>query len=422
MTRNTIRIIIILAGLLLTLTITSQLFWIQKAYVLQENSFNNQVVESLKKVAAEIQIYHQDSSIVSDPVKQVSEKYFQVSITDTIHPLYLESLLKNAFTKHEINTNFEYGIYDCFSDSVVFKKAILISEDNSEELSSAPVIEWDKDGHYFGVYFPEKNKHLLQKMGFWILSSFLILLVLLFFAYAILVILKQKRLSEIKNDFINNMTHELKTPISTISLSSEALMNTQNSSENVEKIKKYAEIIFKENNRLKTLVERVLQLAQIDKEIKINKTHIDVHELIQKTIKNLDLLLKEKSAIIELKLNATPSKILADEFHLNNALNNLIENALKYSNTQPKIIISTTVESTKIRIDIKDNGIGISKENQIHIFEKFYRVPTGNVHNVKGFGLGLHYVKTIIEAHQGNIQLESELNKGSNFIVRIPIA
>lgn len=420
MNRNVIRLIVFLSSLILVGLVATQVFWVNKAYDLQENQFDYKVTEGLKSVAQEILDHHHDSTVLVDPVKQVSDNYFQVAITDTIHPYYLETLLKTEFKKRDINVNFEYGIYDCFSDSVVFTKAIIIVGDDTDELPKAPQIKWDRDGHYFGVFFPEKKKQLWQNMGFWLFSSALILLVIVFFAYAIIVILKQKRLSEVKNDFINNMTHELKTPISTIALSSEVLKNPNIVNE-PERLKNYAEIISRENNRLKTQVERVLQLAQMDKEIELKKEPENVHVLIENVINNINLPLSEKNGVVTTHFNATNATILVDEIHFSNIIQNLIDNAIKYCKKNPEINIDTQNKNSKLIIKIADNGIGMQKEAMEHIFEKFYRVPTGNLHNVKGFGIGLFYVKTMIEAHNGTIKVESKPDVGTIFTITLPV-
>ncbi|MBL4624480.1 MAG: HAMP domain-containing histidine kinase [Flavobacteriales bacterium] len=422
MNRNTIRIIIVLASILLIGLVTTQIFWVSKAYNLEQKQFDHDITEALKNVGQEILVHSNDSSVLVDPIKKVTENYFQVAINDTLNPFYLESLLKSEFKKQEINIDFEYGIYDCFSDSVVFKKAIMLAADGSNAETSAPQIKWDRDGHYFGVYFPNRSKAMISQMSFWLVSSMFLLVVIVFFAYTISVILKQKRLSEIKNDFINNMTHEFKTPISTISLSAEVLMNPE-ISKNKERLFNYAQIISNENNRLKNQVERVLQIAALDKHIELNKSNVDVHQLIQRVLANFELTFKEKNAQVNLAINAKQFKVLADEIHLTNILQNLVDNAIKYSyQTSPLINITTKNRNKAIQITIQDNGIGIAKENLKLIFDKFYRVPTGNIHNVKGFGLGLNYVKAMVEEHNGTIQAESELTKGSKFTLTLPLS
>ncbi len=422
MNRNAIRIIIALASLLLIGLVVTQIYWVSKAYDLEQKQFDHDVTEALKNVGLEILAHSNDSSQLVDPIKKVTENYFQVAINDTLNPFYLESLLKNEFKTQELNIDFEYGIYDCFSDSVVFKKAIVLVSDGSNAETSAPQIKWDRDGHYFGVYFPNRNTAMISQMSFWLVSSFVLLIVVVFFAYTISVILKQKRLSEIKNDFINNMTHEFKTPISTIALSSEVLMNKEISNDK-DRLFNYAQIIHNENNRLKNQVERVLQLATLDKEIELNKSKIDLHHLIQQSLSSFELTFKERGSQVEMHFEASKAVILADEIHLTNIIQNLIDNAIKYSyRTTPKLTIRTKNSHNKIIIKIKDNGIGIASENSKFIFDKFYRVPTGDVHNVKGFRLGLNYVKTMIEEHQGTVQVESKLNEGTTFILTLPVS
>jgi two-component system, OmpR family, phosphate regulon sensor histidine kinase PhoR len=237
---------------------------------------------------------------------------------------------------------------------------------------------------------------------------------LIFFGFSLSIIIRQNRLSEIKNDFINNMTHELKTPISTISLSSEMLMRLEVA--DFEKVNKYAGIIFKENKRLEQQVERVLNVAKLDKDqVILDKELIDLHEILSEVKENFELHQLHKGGSIKLELGATNAKIKADPVHITNVIYNLLDNAVKYCDGNPIIIIATSNNRGGLKIDITDNGIGIKKENQRLIFQKFYRVPTGNIHNVKGFGLGLYYVKLIMNAHLGKIEIKSAHAKGTTF-------
>ncbi len=420
MKRKTIRNIIVLAALLLISLITTQILWVGKAYDLQEKQFNYDVQAALKSVVQQILKHNRDSSLLIDPVKQISPNQFNVAINDTLHPYYLESLLNKEFLNHQINISYEYAIYDCFTDSVVFSK--FVSSEDSSEIPVLPVSEmkWEKDGHYFSVYFPSKSKHIFTRMGFWIFSSAILFIVVLFFVYTISVILKQRRLSEIKTDFINNMTHELKTPISTISLSSEVLLRPD-IIDNPERLRNYAQIICNENNRLQKQVERVLQMASLEKEeIHLNKKEIDIHEVIKNSVNTFKLGVEEKGGFIKTELNSADSKIFADEVHVTNIIHNLLDNANKYSPEKPEITITSENVQNGILIKVEDRGIGIRKEDQRLIFDKFYRVSTGNLHDVKGFGLGLNYVKTMALAHGGKISVESELNKGSKFLLFLP--
>jgi two-component system phosphate regulon sensor histidine kinase PhoR len=249
---------------------------------------------------------------------------------------------------------------------------------------------------------------------------FTIIIITAFFL-TIRALIRQKKLSEIKSDFINNMTHEFKTPIATISLAVDALKNEKVIGDK-EKSSYFTNIIKEENKRMNKQVETILQAAMLDrKEIQLNINKVAAHELIQNAINNINLPLEEKNGKLEVNLNASNDLILADEVHFTNIINNLLDNAVKYSKEENLIIkISTENTYNNIRIKIEDNGIGMNKETISRIFEKFYRAHTGNIHNVKGFGLGLSYVKTIVEAHKGSIKVESTIGKGSTFIINIP--
>ncbi|MBU3714610.1 MAG: HAMP domain-containing histidine kinase, partial [Ferruginibacter sp.] len=236
-------------------------------------------------------------------------------------------------------------------------------------------------------------------------------------------LLKQKKLSEIKSDFINNMTHEFKTPLATISLAVDALKNEKVLVDQ-EKYDYFTAVIKEENKRMNKQVETILQAALLDKnEIKLNLKKQPVHDLIQKVLNNFELLINEKQGKIKLELNASKNVIMADEVHFINLLNNLVDNALKYSKEDHlQIKISTSNSGDKLKLRIEDNGIGMTKETLSKIFEKFYRAHTGNIHNVKGFGLGLSYVKTIVDAHGGTIKAESSIGKGSAFTITFPLS
>ncbi len=419
MNRNTIRTIILLATVSLIGIVVTQIYWVKKAYTIQEKQFNEKVVLALNSVVKSIKKINNDTIEYSgNPVKQVSTGYYIVSINDTIHPFLLERLLREAFHRRNIDTDFEYVIYDCFTDSIVFGDYIDISSKEKNRLQkTSKTFHSEFDNHYFGVYFPNKSTFIIRKMEIWLFSSAVILIIIIFFSYTINVILQQKRLGEIKNDFINNITHEFKTPISTIQLSANMLLQ-ENICENKARLKHYAEIIKEENQRLKHQVDKVLQLATLEKDtLKLENNEVDIHEIISKSVSSFELLLKEKNGTITTHLHALKHRMKADKVHLGNIFYNLIDNAVKYSKENPEIVIETANSANEIIIKISDNGIGIKKENLKHIFDKFYREPTGNIHDVKGFGLGLHYVKTIVDVYGGKIQVHSAEGKGTTFVI-----
>ena len=258
----------------------------------------------------------------------------------------------------------------------------------------------------------------------WIVLGSGIFTLIIFAAFFITVktILNQKKISEIKSDFINNMTHEFKTPIATISLAVDAIKNHKVLN-NPEKLQYFTSIIKDENTRMNKHVETILQAALIEKkELQLNLDILSANILIASVVDNYQLQLSAKNGICQLELNATQDSLLADEVHFTNAISNLVDNAIKYSEENLKIVVSTFNKNNKLYITIKDNGIGMSKETVKNIFQKFYRAHTGNVHNVKGFGLGMSYVKTIIDALKGIIKVESVLHKGTQFIIELPLA
>ncbi len=422
MNRKTIRTIIFLAIFSLIGVVSTQIFWVKNAYNLQEKQFNDRVHVALTNVTHDLLDIHQDESELVNPVKQVSSNYYTVMINDTVNPYLLETLLRNEFVHRNINIDFEYVIYDCFTDSIVFGDFISLEENEKDNLQSKSYnMKWDKDGHYFGIFFPSKESYILSKMGIWIFSSSIILLIMVFFGYTINVILQQKKLSETKNDFINNITHEFKTPISTISLSADVLLQ-EGIVNQPERLTNYANIIKEENDRLKNQVDKVLQLATLNKsKLKLEDEDIDLHDLISTSVKSFGLIIREKEGEISCQLNAKKHIILGDKIHITNTLHNLIDNAIKYSKENPKVEVETHDHNGFIEISVKDNGIGVPKESQKQIFDKFYRTPTGNVHDIKGFGLGLNYVKTIVEAYSGTVKLISKENKGSTFVIKLPL-
>lgn len=274
---------------------------------------------------------------------------------------------------------------------------------------------------YLTIYFPEEKSFHYESLGV-LASSTVILMLLVVFSLSasMYVIFKQKRLSEIKNDFIGNMTHELKTPISTISLASQ-MLNDKSIPPELKNFDNLSGIITKETKRLGYQVEKVLQMAVFDKgKIRLKLKVLDFSEILNAVVSNFNLQIESKQGKLDVLEEAVNTLVKVDLVHFTNVVSNLVDNALKYSTDKPEIKIATKNKKDLLQIVVSDNGIGISKENQKKIFEKFFRVPTGNVHDVKGFGLGLSYVKEIVEAHNGNIKIKSELGKGSAFIIEIP--
>jgi two-component system, OmpR family, phosphate regulon sensor histidine kinase PhoR len=272
------------------------------------------------------------------------------------------------------------------------------------------------------VIVPNQKKIIWKEMFWFIVGAiFFTLIITTAFFITIRTLLKQKKLSEIKSDFINNMTHEFKTPLATISLAVDALKNDKVKG-NEEKTNYFTNIIKEENKRMNKQVETILQAALLDKqEVQLNLKKLHAHDLITGALNNIALQVEEKQGKLEVHFNAEKDLILADDVHFTNLINNLLDNAVKYAKDNLEIKLTTTTTGNQLKIKIEDNGIGMNKETVNRIFEKFYRAHTGNVHNVKGFGLGLSYVKTMVDAHHGTIKAESVLGKGSVFMVSMPL-
>lgn len=440
MNRATIKWVIIASIVALVGVVVNQFFWIKKDFEIQKDlveiqkknitieqqQFDNKVTLALFNVRDNLLSLNKDADqIYLEPVKKITENYFVVSFYKQIQPKVLESFLLEEFEQQNITHSFEYGVYDCFTDSIIFDKYVDLSNKIvTERESKTRQQKWDHDGYYFGVYFPEKSESISEMTSFvsnsFITSSFIMLLVISIFGYAITVILRQKRLSEVKTDFINNMTHELKTPISTIALSSDFLARTNENSD-FEKIRHYAHIIKTENKRLENQVERVLQLAKLDKDqLELKRSEVDLKELIYDVIESFKLSVEQRNGKINISFEGDSFKAYVDRVHFTNVIYNLLDNANKYSPQKPIIEINLKLENQLI-IEVKDQGEGMFLADTKQIFEKFYRVNTTDVHDVKGFGLGLFYVKTIIEAHGGTIRVKSELNEGSTFIIKLPL-
>lgn len=408
-----------MAGISIAGITITQLYWVRRAFDIRENQFNRDVNTALRSVATQIYEINKTPSPANNPVTQISTNYFAVAVNGTIDVSLLEFLLVTEFEKRNITADFEYGIYDCSDRCMVYGN--YISKKNKRFVGSQNLPKWKEEGYYFGVQFPLLQANLLSQMGIWGFSSAVLLIVIFFFVYTLFVILKQRRLSEVQKDFINNMTHEFKTPISTIAISSEVL-RSPDIGKDPDRLMKYATIIQNENNRLKQQVERVLQMARLDeREIELTKEAININSLIEQAVQNCSLSLLEKYGRIETDLQAQVNTILGDRLHLTNVFYNLIDNAIKYNRNEPRIFIRTYNSNSMICIEVKDNGVGIDTENHKKIFHRFYRVPTGNVHDVKGFGLGLNYVRLIAEAHKGKIIVEKSVpGEGTVFKLSFP--
>jgi two-component system phosphate regulon sensor histidine kinase PhoR len=338
----------------------------------------------------------------------------------------LDSMISESFRFRNLTMPYEIGVYSSSRNSMVMEKT---GEYNNKLLDPTKSFHFElypddilSQPDFLVLYFPKERQYLIGRVWPMIgISIFLVIIIILSFTYTFLMFNRLRRLSELKSDFINNMTHEFKTPISTISLACEAL-NDKDIQKSEELYQSYIRIINEENSRLGLMAEQILQTAKMEKgDISLNLENTDLHILLAEVIHNITIQVEIKDGKISSEFEADQSTLMADRMHLTNVFLNLLDNANKYSPIKPEIKVKTHNEGEWMVCSIEDKGIGISKSDQKKIFEKLYRVPEGNIHNFKGFGLGLSYVKTIVEKHGGQIRLESELKKGTRFEVLLPL-
>ena len=443
MKNKTVNAVAILGVISILSILIVQFVWIHNTRQLQQEYINIQQREdslnlrefaqqaraALRNVLTSVN-QNEDPSAVYGAIKQISYQHYTVDISDEIQPFYLETLLKKEFYLQDIQQDFLFGIYDCFTDSIALSDLYIFDSDSIYAKKAQKTkgitpesLNLTKDGHYFTVYFPNLQLDQIEAASSFsplVYLMIVVVFVVVFFAFSLGIIIRQKRLSEVKNDFINNMTHELKTPISTISLSSELLLRLEDNAD-PDRMRKYASIIYKENKRLEQQVERVLNIAKLDKDkVSLNKESISLYSILDDVKENFEFNQATGGGTLTIQKETEQAQLIADPVHLTNVLFNLVDNAVKYCKNAPTIVMSVKTEKEGFRIDIQDNGIGIKKEDLRLIFDKFYRVPTGNIHDVKGFGLGLYYVKLIIEAHHGKIDAKSTPEKGTNFSIWLP--
>jgi two-component system phosphate regulon sensor histidine kinase PhoR len=416
-----------------------QVLWIKGSLSTQEQKFNEHVNVAIAFAAQDLMQENNTmlplkNNNITFPNNKLQLEFFRQSVSQKYNVDEVRKIITKAFDKHNLHDiPFEFAItsnsiigdemesenfYSLYADSVNNQNHIIPLESQTESTSDASAAQ-----ELLIVIVPHVKNFIWKSMT-WLIAGalFFTLIIISTFFLTVRALLKQKKLSEIKNDFINNMTHEFKTPLATISLAVDALKNEKVINDKT-KTEYFTGIIKEENKRMNKQVEAILQAALLDNEaVKLDLKKIHVNELIKSALNNIELQVQEKKGRLQLKLDAAKDEILVDEVHFTNLISNLLDNAVKYSKDSLVIKFTTQNLGDQFRIRIEDNGIGMNKETLSRIFEKFYRAHTGNIHNVKGFGLGLSYVKTMVDAHRGNIKAESTLGKGTIFILTFPLA
>ncbi len=409
--------IIIVLGLVATIGILiAQLLWTKEAFNLEEKKFSQRTHIALLEVVKKLYQGTNSELPIQNPIKKIANDYYIVNVENDFQPDILEHYLKSEFTKFNINTDFEYAMYNCQSDEMVYGNYVSFGDKKGIQ-KSVYFPKHENLVYYFAVRFPDETSYLLSSLRFWFVLSIALIIILLVYVYSIYTIIQQKKYSELQRDFINNMTHEFKTPLSSILLAS-TYLNKQEAIQKDTKLEKYTEIIINQSKKLNSHIEQILNIAKSDNApMTMNKKEILLVPIIKDVIENMQL----KHPNLSVKINADEiTKIDADEFHFTNIVYNLLDNSIKYCEENPTISIDILEDKNKIKLDFSDNGIGVSNKNLNFIFDKFYRIPSTKSNEVNGFGLGLYYVKKICTQHNWKIFASNNDDKGITISIEIP--
>lgn len=455
MGRNTIRVVVILATFSVMGILLIQFFFLKNTVDFNERRFHETTTQALKNVAQGLVDYntktlgYESNYDPYNSVDQISNNYYVVNVNDVINPSLLEHLLLTEFKRLDIDLDFEYAIYDCETNQMVYGisysaetdsvvrspyiqtqagNTVLSDEDifmdhyaiKQKQIVRPTLPTCDKYTYYFGVYFPNRSQYYTSHIQAWYLGNGFLLIVIMFFGYTLYVIFKQRQLSEIQKNFINNLTHEFKTPIAAIRLSAKVLEDPK-IVEHPKRLTEYAKIVGEQTQRLTNQVERVLQMASIEKNvIELKKEQLSLNEFVGKTINDFKSSLEQDSDFITFTPLEKDQIVKADPLHFSNIMFNILDNAVKYSGASPQIAVALRSRRGHIQLSFADNGIGISEEYKKKIFGRFFRIPTGDIHDVKGFGLGLDYVRKMINYHHWKVKVTDNSPKGTIFTLTIP--
>ena len=416
---KTLRWLIILSTLLVAVIVVVQLFWLQKIYRFERKQFNLNVTKSIRGLFNTIDLTN-DSTFTFEKNIELPQMESYITKIDKIHSIdSISSAFSKELTDFDILTDCKISIYSSTAKKYIASKYIDIPDSYNPSKDKFSTPEFDRNYSYLLIYFPHRSRYIIMQMLFWIVSSGILLIVLIGFGISVFYLYHQQFLNETQKDFVNNFTHEFKTPLSVIKIAADVL-HQPSIIEKPEKLKNYADIIKDQTIYLQNQLNRMLVLAYTEHStLPLQKEVFDANELLRKAVNKINPLIEEKSGAFIITPTNAKSFINADKYYILLAYINILENAVKYS-VKPFIEITTYVEGNDFCTNIRDNGIGIDKKQHRKIFNKFYRVTYGDIHQSKGFGLGLNFVKKIMDAHKGTISVESVLGKGSTFTIKIP--
>ena len=402
--------LIILLGLLATVGIlVAQLLWTRQAFTLEEKKFSQKAQIALLEVVKQLYNGTNHEIPIENPIKKIANDYYVVNIENDFEAQLLEFYLKKEFKKVNLMTDFEYAMYRCESDEMVYGNYISIN-DKTFKKSSVYFPKHQNLVYYFSIRFPSETTYLFSSLKFWFVLTLALILVLAIYVYSIYTLVQQKKYAELQRDFINNMTHEFKTPLASILIASNYLKQ-QNSIQIDQKLEKYVQIIINQSKKLNHHIEKILTVEKWDNiTMVLDKKSLNLNDVVENVIENIKL--QNSNIAVKFEGNIVENRILADEFHLSNMIFNLLENAIKYGDVKPEIQISIVRIDHHLKLEITDNGVGIPEKKLAFVFDKFYRVQNSNNNETHGFGLGLYYVSKVCELHHWKIQIKNNINKG----------
>lgn len=412
-----VRLSILISTIVIGLIIVIQAFWLRKVYQYEQKEFDIKVISAIKGLYEDINLVEGHSKYLNDIVTK-PEPHIYVAAVENWEPVDTISFyLRNEFEDFGIFTDCQLTLND-HKKGVFFEKDIFYSSGKNSSLKSLPAKVLKTSYDSIILYFPHRERYILTNMMFWIVTSLILLGVLVWLGLSLFFLNRQKSLNELQKDFVNNFSHEFRTPLSVITLAAESLKKNA-TAEKKDKILQYANMVESQSQYLQQQIDRLLRYSFSEKTgLQLIEENVDVHNLIREAITNLQPLIEQKKAVINYELNAEDAIVPGDKNYLLIVLINLIGNALKYSK-EPKVIIATENKNNHLEVNVKDNGVGIEKRYIHDIFKKFFRVPKGDIHSSKGFGIGLSFVKKIIDSHHGGIFVESVPGIGSNFIIAL---
>jgi len=421
MNRNAVRWVLMLGIISIVGILSVQVFFIRKALTQEDRQLNQSITIALTRVAEKLAEYNDAELPHVNPVLRHSTDYYIVNVNGEINPDILEQFLIAEFQARNLREDFEFGIYDCHTEAMVYGRLIQFGKNERIRPMETEFPKHTGYLYYFGIHFVGRAQTLANSMGIWYFFSLILILVVIFFAYSQWIILRQRRYTEVQRDFINTMTHEFKTPLASLTMAAEVIQKPGIENE-PERLRKYGQIISSQVSHLLGQIERVLELGgrNMEKKLYLNLEQTDLEVLLKEIVGQLEPRIRCGNGDIRLTYDSGVRFIRADRVHLTNLILNILDNSLKYSGPNPEISVEVSDNEKGVQMVFADNGPGISPQYAKQVFDRFFRVPTGNIQSVKGFGLGLYYVRNVVKSHGWTVQIDTSAKVGTRLVISIP--